>query len=143
MNPKSTLRKTIILSLGISGCLLVTQPAFSAAKPFRINFLSLFNEEKKPLKKTKTKSAKNFTTLNNTAVKIYPDALKREMHVVAKENDGKVIDFFIFDMEGTLVHNYKMQSKEHKKISGLSRGTYIYRVFSGDEETATGKLDIR
>jgi hypothetical protein len=97
--------------------------------------------EEEPAKK-KAK-AKSFSSLNNNSVKIYPDALKREMHVVAKSNEGKVIDFFVFDLQGTLVHNYKMKAREHNLISGLSRGTYVYRVFNGDEETAAGKFEIR
>jgi hypothetical protein len=69
--------------------------------------------------------------------------LKREMHVVAKENDGKEIDFFVFDLEGTLLHQNKMKAKDHNKISGLQRGTYAFRVFSGDQETAAGNFEIR
>jgi len=80
---------------------------------------------------------------NNTSVKIFPDALKRIMHVVAKENQGKEVDFFVFDMQGTLMLNYKMKSGDHQRITGLARGTYEYRVFSGDEETANGKFNIK
>jgi hypothetical protein len=69
--------------------------------------------------------------------------LKREMHVVAKENDGKEIDFYVFDVNGTLVHQNKMKAKDHNKISGLARGTYVFRVFSNDEETAAGNFEIR
>jgi hypothetical protein len=97
-------------------------------------------EEDKPAKnKFRIKS---FTSLNNSSVRIYPDIIKRDMHVVAKENK-KEIDFFVFDIEGTLLHHYKMKDKDHYKISGLARGTYIYRVFSGDIETAAGDFQIR
>ncbi len=65
------------------------------------------------------------------------------MHVIAKENDGKEIDFFVFDLQGVLLKHYKMEEGEHQRITGLNRGKYIYHVFSGDEETATGKFDIR
>jgi hypothetical protein len=65
------------------------------------------------------------------------------MHVVAKENDGKEIDFFVFDLEGTLMQHYKMQNGDHERITTLNRGKYVYRVFTGDEETATGELEIR
>lgn len=100
--------------------------------------------EEEPAKKKEKSKAKTFALLNNSSVKIYPDALKREMHVVAKDNnDGKQIDFFVFDVQGTLVQNYKMKAKDHYKISGLARGTYLYRVFNGDEETASGKFEIR
>jgi hypothetical protein len=65
------------------------------------------------------------------------------MHVVAKENEGKEIDFFVFDLEGTLMQHYKMENGDHEKLTALKRGKYIYRVFSGDEETATGEIEIR
>ena len=81
--------------------------------------------------------------MNNSSVKIYPDVLKRNMHVVAKENDSKEVDFFVFDLEGTLMQNFRMKPRDHIRVGGLARGSYVYRVFSGDEETATGKFEIR
>ena len=96
-----------------------------------------------PAKKVKAKKAKTFNSLNNQSVKIYPDAFNKDMHVVAKENENKEIDFFVFDTQGTLLYNYKMMNKDHFKISGLARGMYVYRVFNGDIETAAGKFDIR
>ena len=87
--------------------------------------------------------AKVSSSRNNSSVKIYPDILKRVMHVVAKDNDGTDVDFFVFDLEGTIVKHYKMKSGDHQKITDLERGKYVFSVFSGDEETATGKFDMR
>ena len=134
-------RFKIFLALGMATGLLIAQPVFATGKSIKKNPAGITESgEDKPAKKSK---AKAFTSLNNSSVKIYPDVIKREMHVVAKENDGKEIDFFVFDVEGTLLHHYKMKPKEHDKISGLSRGTYMFHVFSGDEETAAGNFDIR
>lgn len=131
-----------LLTLGFSTGVFFTQPLLAIENPAKtLTGISHNPGEEDPVKK-KAKS-KSFSSLNNNSVKIYPDALKREMHVVAKSNDGKVIDFFVFDLQGTLVQNYKMKAREHNLISGLSRGTYVYRVFSGDEETAAGKFEIR
>src|SRR5262245_56115914 len=90
-----------------------------------------------PKDKKEEKKAKLSTSRNNSSVKIYPDILKRVMHVVAKDS-GEPIDFFVFDLEGTIVKHYKMKSGDHQKITDLSRGKYVFSVFSGDEETATG-----
>ncbi|MEO7982519.1 MAG: hypothetical protein ABI688_00430 [Bacteroidota bacterium] len=131
------------LASGMIAGLLVTAPAMAAGKPFKKYSILKKGEdpgEDKPAKKNKTKS---FTSLNNSSVKIYPDVIKRDMHVVAKDNDGKEIDFFVFNIEGTLMEHYKMKAKDHNKLSGLARGTYVYRVFSGDEETAAGNFEIR
>ena len=134
-----------MLTIGIAAGLLCAQPAVAIGKPFK-KYSVTSNEpnEEKPAKKNKAKfKAKTFASLNNSSVKIYPDVLKREMHVVAKDNDGKDIEFFVFDLEGTLLHQYKMKAKDHNKISNLKRGTYLFRVFSNDEETAAGKFEIR
>lgn len=93
--------------------------------------------EKKPVKKLKSSS------LNNAAVKIYPDAWKRLMHVVAKEGNSREIDFYVFDLQGTLVRHFKIKPGGHERISGLAKGKYHYRVFAGDEETISGKFEIR
>ena len=144
MKLKSTSKKLkTILTLGFStGCVLC--PTCCWRSENRLKALPAITRnpgEEEPAKK-KAK-AKTFASLNNSSVKIYPDALKREMHVVAKNNDGKEIDFFVFDLQGTLVQNYKMKAKDHNRITGLARGTYVYRVFCGDEETAAGNFEIR
>lgn len=118
--------------------LLTMQPYYSTAAVKKAASSSIVIEEDKP-----TKTAKISSSRNNNAVKIYPDIIRKAMHVVAKDNDGKEIDFFVFDMDGTLMKHYKMNDGDHKKLNGLARGKYIYHVFCGDEETASGKFDIR
>ena len=101
------------------------------------------NDDPKGKKEVKKAKAKVSSSRNNSSVKIYPDILKRVMHVVAKDNDGVDIDFFVFDLEGSIVKHYKMKSGDHEKIADLDRGKYVFGVFSGDDETATGNFDIR
>jgi hypothetical protein len=128
MNPKLTLSLTCVC-IGLFGLYAASSPA--EKKPAKA-----VNEERKAVKKIPSPR-------NNNAVKIYPDIIKKAMHVVAKENDGKQIDFFVFDAEGTLMKHYRMNDGEHKMIDGLERGKYVYNVFCGDEETAAGKFEIR
>ncbi len=101
------------------------------------------NEETKKESNEKRKKSKVSSSRNNSSVKIYPDIIKRTMHVVAKENEGKDIDFFVFDLEGGLIQHYKMKAGDHERIAGLERGKYVFHVFCGDEETANGKFEIR
>lgn len=119
--------------LGVSVSMFASQFASASATGFKIDG---------PVKK-KNQKTKLLLSRNNNAVKIYPDIIKRDMHVVAKDNDGKEIDFFVFDMQGTLMKNYKMKAKDHNRMTDLDRGSYIYRVFCGDEETASGTFEIR
>jgi hypothetical protein len=41
------------------------------------------------------------------------------------------------------VVNKKVKQDEHIKLTGLKKGFYTYHLFSGDEEKATGKFEIR
>jgi hypothetical protein len=128
-----------VASVGICIGLMSEQPVFASGKPY-MNFTSLDNSINDELINTKNKSV---YLRNNNSVKIYLDGPKKKVHVIAKENKGKQIDFFVFDLEGTLVHNHKMKMKDHHRITNLTKGIYVYRVFCGDEETASGQFEIK
>lgn len=130
------LKSTLLPAACFAMCMLMVQPMLAAGK-ITGDREKIEDDNGKSARKAKSQSR------NNAAVKIYPDLFKRVMHVVAKENEGKEIDFFVFDLEGTLMQHYKMENGDHEKLTKLSRGKYIYRVFSGDEETATGEIEIR
>ena len=74
-------------------------------------------------------------------VKIYPDLLKKVIHV--KNIETQRVDFFVFDSEGTITVHYKMDEKGHKKINGLEKGTYTYQVFKNDEMSESGRIVIK
>jgi len=74
-------------------------------------------------------------------VKIYPDILKKVMHV--KSIEESQVDFFVFDSQGTIMVHYKMNEKDRKKINGLEKGTYTYQVFKNDEMSESGKIFIK
>ena len=91
---------------------------------------------------TNTAESKNTkTSKKEREVKIYPDLLKKVMHV--KNVESEKVDFFVFDSEGTIMVHYKMNEKDHKKINGLEKGTYTYQVFKDDEMSESGKIIIR
>lgn len=102
------------------------------------------NEDpKKDLTEVRKKKSKVSSSRNNSAVKIYPDLFRKTMHVVAKDNVAKDVDFFVFDLQGELIQHYKMKAGDHERIEGLARGKYVFHVFVGDEETANGKFEMR
>jgi hypothetical protein len=91
-----------------------------------------------------TNNAENKNTKSSRKereVKIYPDLLKKVMHV--KNIEAAKVDFFVFDSEGTIMVHYKMNEKDHKKFNGLEKGTYTYQVFKNDEMSESGKITIR
>jgi len=74
-------------------------------------------------------------------VKIYPDMIKKLIHV--KSKDENPVDFYVFDNQGSILLYYKMTEGEHKKISELNKGSYIYNVFMNDEMYEAGKIIIK
>jgi hypothetical protein len=134
MKLQSWLHGTMLSAIGIAAMLMIAQPVHAKTTPYG---------EDEPVAKAKAKTTTS-TSRSNSIVKIYPDIIKRTMHVVVKEdNEGAPVDFFIFDLHGTLVQNSRMKQRDHLKIAGLARGKYIYRVFAGDTETASGEFEIR
>jgi hypothetical protein len=88
-----------------------------------------------------TEKARTRPSRKEREVKIYPDIIKKTMHVKNVENSE--VDFFVFDLEGTLMVHYKMNEKDHKRITGLEKGTYTYQVFKNDEMSESGKIIIK
>lgn len=94
------------------------------------------DDGKKPAKKERSFK-------NQNVVKVFPDAIKKTMHVVARSGNEKEIEFLVFDINGNMVLNYKMQPGEKRSIGNLKKGAYMYHVFSEDEYVTTGKIEFR
>jgi hypothetical protein len=92
-----------------------------------------FDDDKKPARKERSFK-------NQNAVKVFPDAVKKAMHVVARSGNKKEIEFLVFDINGNMVLNYKLKAGERKTICDLTKGSYMYHVFAEDEYLMTGKL---
>jgi len=95
-----------------------------------------FEDDKKPAKKEKS-------FRNQNVVRVYPDIVKKEMHVTAKSGIEKEIEFMVFDINGNMVLNYKMKPGEKRTIAELKKGSYMYHVFAEDEYLTTGKIVFR
>ena len=129
------LSSLIILPIGI---ICLTQPKLNATtNKYEIRaIIKDFEDDKKPAKKER--SFKNQNT-----VKVFPDAIRKSIHVIARSGNKKEIDFLVFDINGNMVLNYKMKAGERKTISELKKGAYMYHVFAEDEYLTTGKIVFR
>ena len=95
---------------------------------------SLYGDEKKPKKEKAATSS---------AVKVFPDAFKKAMHVVSKSSNIKEVNFFVFNNDGTMVLSYKLKKGERKIIAGLPKGNYTYQAFCEDIAAGSGKMQFR
>lgn len=99
-------------------------------------------EEKKEDEK-KNKAKKSEISKRNSSVKIYPNIASRTIFVKLKKKQTRNAELFIFDEQGSMIQNYKLSPRKKIKLRGLERGTYTYSVFSGDELTASGQLEVK
>ena len=134
---KTTFTQTVYRRILIAAVLWLTLTAFISCSA--VKDISNNEDKKGKSKNAKSESKKSTKTAKSSrSVKIYPDLVKRVMHV--KNLDENQIDFFVFDSAGAIVLHYKMSDGEHKKIIDLKQGSYVYQVFEGDEMTESGKL---
>jgi hypothetical protein len=131
----SVLLRTIIVLLIVSICITQTK-LLATTNVNEISSRNFFEDDKKPAKKERALKTQN-------VVKVYPDAIRKAMHVVARAGVQKEIDFLVFDINGNMVLNYKMKAGERKTISELKKGSYMYHVFCEDEYLSTGKIEFR
>ena len=118
----ASLIRTIIVLLTVSIC--VTQTKLSATSRTNKVATANFFEEKKPLPKEK-----DFKTQN--VVKVYPDAIRRAMHVIARPSNEKQIDFLVFDINGNMEQKTAVtKTKTNKTKTKVKKETPPW-VFTG------------
>jgi hypothetical protein len=84
---------------------------------------------------------KTKTTEGKSVVKLYPNPSYGKISV--SSTTTSLLHFYIFDLEGTLIFQTELNSKEKKAIEHLKKGTYMYDVFENDESVEEGKIVIK
>ncbi len=93
------------------------------------------------LTSTNESKAKDIDRKNNS-VSISPNpSYTGDISVTSKSE--QVLHFYIFDLEGTLIYQTVLKTKEKKAINSLNKGTYMFNVFANDESIEEGKLIIK
>jgi Secretion system C-terminal sorting domain len=124
----------------VTAAFLLLMSVSVAAKAKNLNGITI-EEKKKDDKKNKAK--KNTVSKRNSSVKMYPNIASRAIYVKLKKKQTRNAELFIFDEQGSMIQNYKLSPRKKIKLKGLNRGTYTYSVFSGDELTASGQLEVK
>ena len=63
--------------------------------------------------------------------------------VTIHSNTNEVLDFYVFDLEGTLLYRIELKGREEKTIRNLKKGSYAYDVFKNDESIEQGKIIVK
>jgi len=57
--------------------------------------------------------------------------------------EGKHYQLYVFDMEGRLMIQAKMLSRETKTLNRIPKGNYFFEVLSQDEQVESGQLTVK
>lgn len=76
-------------------------------------------------------------------IKIYPGATHEVLFFNATGEEGKVYQFFLFDMEGNMVKQTQIRNKQTTILTNFNKGCYTFEVFSDDEHIENGTLTIK
>jgi hypothetical protein len=107
---------------------------------------STFDEAYAPVKQKSVErkhiSEKNSFKERKNLLKVVHNPETQTVRVAVKDLAGKTVDFYVFGIDGTMIINYKLKSREKKLITNLEKGSYTYNAFAGDEEIDFGKIVI-
>ena len=76
-------------------------------------------------------------------IKLYPDARQQVLFFSAIGEEGKVYQLYLFDMDGRLVSQTRIRSRETTVLTNISEGNFLFEVFTDDERIENGQLTVR
>jgi hypothetical protein len=76
-------------------------------------------------------------------IKLYPDARQQVLFFSATGEEGKVYQLYLFDMDGRLVSQTRIRSRETTVLTNISEGNFLFEVFTDDERIENGQLTVR
>ena len=77
-----------------------------------------------------------------STIKLYPNPTPNGV-ITVNSTINEPLHFYVFDLEGTLLHRIILRGKEQKTITNLKKGTYMYDVFKNDESIEQGKIIVK
>ncbi len=83
-------------------------------------------------------SSANFSEAVNLRVQMDNDDV-----IVSVKAGNKNVDFYMFTVNGSLVKQRNIQGSERFSIENLSKGTYLYELFSKDQRLKSGKIELK
>ena len=74
---------------------------------------------------------------------LVPDVSQEVLLFTAKGEKGKIYQLFLFNIDGKLIRQTQVHSKETSLLSGLEKGDYLFEVLSEDDRIGNGNIAIR
>ncbi|HVG40239.1 MAG TPA: T9SS type A sorting domain-containing protein [Chitinophagaceae bacterium] len=81
--------------------------------------------------------------VKKSRVRLYPNPTSDGNLSIFSNTSSDKIHFYVFDLEGTMVHQLMIKNKQRHKIKNLKKGTYVYDVFVNDTSIEQGKIIVK
>jgi hypothetical protein len=76
-------------------------------------------------------------------VRLYANAENSVVFFTASGEAGRVYQLYLFDVEGKLSKQIQIRNKETTVLTNITKGNYVFEIFSDDERIENGQLVIR
>ena len=80
---------------------------------------------------------------NKSKVRLYPNPTTDGNLSIFSTSESDQLHFYVFDLEGTMVHQVVLKEKEKHKIKNLKKGIYVYDVFVNDTSIEQGRIIVK
>lgn len=137
---KTTRLRSIFTGLTtLSLAFAVQYPAYSSGPPSRMQSASISacNDTIHSIQVSKSQSSKK------NKVRLYPDARQQVLFFSAGGEERKIYQLYLFDMDGRLVNQASIRSRETTVLANITEGNYLFEVFTDDERIENGHLAVR
>ncbi len=123
----------------LSLALAVQYPAYSSGPPTGMQpaSISTCHDTIHSIQVSKSQSSKK------NKIRLYPDARQQVLFFSAGGEERKVYQLYLFDMDGRLVNQASIRSRETTVLANITEGNYLFEVFTDDERIENGHLAVR
>jgi hypothetical protein len=128
-------RKRIATRLPILGLVILLLGALSSSANY--NSISPFSSDRDTITVQKELKSKKHK------IKLYPNASHQVLFFSANGEQGRVYQFYLFDMEGKLVKQANIRNNQTTVLNKIEKGNYFFEVFSDDERIENGLVIVR
>ncbi|MBD0332234.1 MAG: T9SS type A sorting domain-containing protein, partial [Chitinophagaceae bacterium] len=85
-------------------------------------------------------SVNNEMLAKKHAVRLHPNPTSDGTTTVTSSIPDNELHFYVFDLEGTMLHQLILKGSKQHTIRNLKKGIYMYEVFKNDESIEQGKI---
>ena len=85
---------------------------------------------------------KSSVAYRKNVIKIFPNP-SYDGNISVSSYTMDKLHFYIFDLEGTLIHQAILKNRQKQSVSNLKKGLYMYDVFKNDVSVEHGKIIVK